>query len=91
MFSVRAQVRRAVGDFGVPISIIVFGALAAVTPDTYTEKLIVPPGLEPTTDRGWVVPVFGVNSDFPYWAILVAIIPAFLVYILVFMETNISQ
>ena len=83
--------RRAVGDFGVPISIVVFGALAAVVPDTYTEKLIVPAGLTPTTHRGWLVPFFGVETDFPFWAALIAVIPAFLVYILVFMETNISQ
>lgn len=66
--------------------------LDAVIPGTYTEKLIVPEGLSPSMpNRNWVVSPFGSNGVFPIWAMLAAVVPALLVYILVFMETHISE
>lgn len=85
------KVRRAVGDFGVPISIVVFGVLACITSHTFSEKLSVPDGLSPSdSTRGWIVSPFD-EGKFPVWAMFAAIIPAILVYILVFMETHISE
>lgn len=80
--------RRALGDFGVPIAIVVMGVLAAVSSSTYTEKLEVPEGLTPSQpNRSWLVPLVPISV----WAMFAAFIPAILVYILVFMETHISE
>ncbi|XP_040169196.1 band 3 anion transport protein-like isoform X7 [Anopheles arabiensis] len=81
--------RRALGDFGVPISIALFVLLDYMIPQVYTEKLSVPEGLSPSdeTRRGWIIPLGGV----PGWMPFVAGIPALLVYILIFMETHISE
>nr|XP_029722115.1 band 3 anion transport protein isoform X5 [Aedes albopictus] len=81
--------RRALGDFGVPISIAIFVLIDYMIPQVYTEKLSVPEGLSPSdeTRRGWIIPLDGV----PGWMPFVAGIPALLVYILIFMETHISE
>uniref|UniRef100_A0A4Y0AYU5 Anion exchange protein n=1 Tax=Anopheles funestus TaxID=62324 RepID=A0A4Y0AYU5_ANOFN len=81
--------RRALGDFGVPISIALFVLLDYMIPEVFTEKLSVPEGLSPSdeTRRGWIIPLGGV----PGWLPFVAGIPALLVYILIFMETHISE
>lgn len=81
--------RRALGDFGVPISIAIFVTISYFVDDVYTEKLHVPEGLSPsdTSKRGWVIPM----NNVPIWLPLAAGIPAILVYILVFMETHISE
>uniref|UniRef100_A0AAG5D3F4 Anion exchange protein n=1 Tax=Anopheles atroparvus TaxID=41427 RepID=A0AAG5D3F4_ANOAO len=81
--------RRALGDFGVPISIALFVMVDFLIPQVYTEKLSVPEGLSPSdqTRRGWVIPLGGV----PGWMPFVAGVPALLVYILIFMETHISE
>ncbi|XP_065074363.1 band 3 anion transport protein isoform X5 [Ochlerotatus camptorhynchus] len=81
--------RRALGDFGVPISIAIFVLVDYMIPQVYTEKLSVPEGLSPSdeTRRGWIIPLGGV----PGWMPFVAGIPALLVYILIFMETHISE
>jgi hypothetical protein len=39
-------VRRALGDFGVPIAIVIMVLLDLIVQDTYTEKLKVPEGLQ---------------------------------------------
>ncbi|XP_035908118.1 band 3 anion transport protein isoform X9 [Anopheles stephensi] len=81
--------RRALGDFGVPISIALFVLVDYMIPEVFTEKLSVPEGLSPSdeTRRGWIIPLGGV----PGWLPFVAGIPALLVYILIFMETHISE
>ena len=40
--------RRALGDFGIPIAILIMVLIDFAIQDTYTEKLDVPDGLEPT-------------------------------------------
>ncbi|KAJ6649122.1 Band 3 anion transport protein [Pseudolycoriella hygida] len=82
-------IRRALGDFGVPISIATFVYLSSLVPQIYTEKLIVPEGLSPTNPnvRSWIIPFNAV----PVWAPFVAAIAALLVYVLIFMETQISE
>ncbi|XP_014613873.1 PREDICTED: anion exchange protein 2 isoform X3 [Polistes canadensis] len=83
--------RRAFGDFGVPISIIVF-VLIDYLAKVQTEKLLVPEGLSPTVaGRNWFVSPGGETRPIPVWMTFACAIPALLVYILVFMETQISE
>ncbi|XP_053971166.1 band 3 anion exchange protein isoform X5 [Hylaeus volcanicus] len=83
--------RRAFGDFGVPISIILF-ALIDFAAMVKTEKLLVPEGLSPTQrGRSWLVSPVGLHKPIPLWMAMACIVPALLVYILVFMETQISE
>ncbi|XP_054012180.1 band 3 anion exchange protein isoform X2 [Hylaeus anthracinus] len=83
--------RRAFGDFGVPISIILF-ALIDFAAMVKTEKLLVPEGLSPTQPgRSWLVSPVGLHKPIPLWMAMACIVPALLVYILVFMETQISE
>lgn len=83
------SIRRAIGDFGVPISIATFVYLSYLIPQIYTEKLLVPEGLSPTNPnvRSWVIPF----NALPIWLPFVSAIAAMLVYVLIFMETQISE
>ena len=87
------QARRALGDFGVPIAIILMVSLDYFTPGVYTEKLKVPEGLSPSAPdvRGWIIPPTGLIRSFPVWVGFASAVPALLVYILLFMETHISE
>ncbi|XP_046401181.1 anion exchange protein 2 isoform X2 [Ischnura elegans] len=80
--------RRALGDFGVPIAIITMVTLDYLIPDTYTEKLMVPEGLSPSRpgSRGWIV-----SPTIEIWVAFAAVVPALLIYILLFMETHICE
>ncbi|XP_015585826.1 band 3 anion transport protein isoform X2 [Cephus cinctus] len=83
--------RRAFGDFGVPISIVLF-AIIDYFANVETEKLQVPDGLVPSDHtRSWFVSPAGKEKAIPLWMALACCVPAFLVYILVFMETQISE
>ncbi|XP_051163308.1 band 3 anion transport protein isoform X3 [Leptopilina boulardi] len=83
--------RRAFGDFGVPISIVLFVFIDYMS-GVKTEKLIVPEGFTPTnTERSWIVSPAGTEKPIPLWIALASCVPALLVYILVFMETQISE
>lgn len=81
--------RRALGDFGVPISITIFVIIDYFIPQVYTEKLSVPEGISPSdpVNRGWLVSLGPVETWLPF----MAGIPALLVYILIFMESHISE
>jgi len=85
--------RRALGDFGVPIALVLMVLLDYVGPGVYTEKLKVPEGLSPSNPsvRGWVISPLGLLTPVPLWVAAVAVVPAMLVYILLFMETHISE
>ncbi|XP_018336032.1 band 3 anion transport protein isoform X2 [Agrilus planipennis] len=84
--------RRALGDFGVPIAIVIMVFLDYLVPQTYTDKLSLPEGLTPSNPeiRGWIINPAGQNG-FPFWIVFAAGIPAMLVYILLFMETHICE
>ncbi|NWX94067.1 B3AT protein, partial [Nothoprocta ornata] len=86
------KVRRLVGDFGVPISIFIMTLVDFFIKDTYTQKLKVPKGLELTngTARGWFIHPLGKNHPFPIWMMFAAVVPALLVFILIFLETQIT-
>ncbi|XP_030081444.1 anion exchange protein 3 isoform X6 [Drosophila hydei] len=81
--------RRALGDFGVPISIAMFVLIDYLVPSVYTEKLVVPEGLSPSdpSRRGWFI---GFNPC-ETWVPFACVVPALLVYILIFMESQISE
>jgi HCO3- transporter family len=81
--------RKFLGDFCVPIAIAIFVVIANFVSEVETEKLSVPDGIEPTLKRDWIVPLWHPNN--PVWLPVVSVIPALLVYILVFMESHISE
>lgn len=103
------NVRRALGDFGVPISIVVMVAIDYAGGDAlHTEKLKVPDGLQVSdpTIRGWMINPLGGNKSeingtvvdngeffypVPAWEIFAGILPAILLYLLLFMETHICE
>ncbi|KAG6446987.1 anion exchange protein 3 isoform X1 [Manduca sexta] len=82
--------RRALGDFGVPIAIVLMVAVSCVVP-VWTETLRVPAGLSPTTPRAWLVAYNPGLETIPLWAALAMALPALMVYIIVFMETHIAE
>ncbi|XP_010018401.1 PREDICTED: anion exchange protein 2, partial [Nestor notabilis] len=86
------QIRRLIGDFGVPIAILVMVLVDYSIQDTYTQKLSVPSGFSVTAPdkRGWVINPLGEKSDFPVWMMVASGLPAILVFILIFMETQIT-
>uniref|UniRef100_A0A4W3JXG7 Anion exchange protein n=1 Tax=Callorhinchus milii TaxID=7868 RepID=A0A4W3JXG7_CALMI len=85
-------VRRVIGDFGVPIAIFLMVMINYFITDVYTQKLSVPHGLSVTSPnkRGWFIHPLGRNRDFPIWMMFASVIPAVLVFILIFMETMIT-
>ncbi|XP_073401617.1 anion exchange protein 3 [Dendrobates tinctorius] len=86
------KARRVIGDFGIPISILVMVFIDYTITDTYTQKLNVPSGLSVTSPgkRGWFIHPMGTSSPFPLWMMFASAIPALLVFILIFMETQIT-
>ncbi|NXH45899.1 B3AT protein, partial [Dicaeum eximium] len=86
------KVRRLLGDFGVPISIFIMALADFFINDTYTQKLSVPKGLQVTnaTARGWFIHPMGDQAPFPIWMMFASVIPALLVFILIFLETQIT-
>jgi len=86
--------RRALGDYGVPLAIVIMVLVDFSTGETYTEKLNVPEGLTVTNPavRGWFIPPWGTEaSPLAVWAIFAAFLPAILLYLLLFMETHICE
>jgi len=57
------------------------------------QKLDVPDGVQPTAPykRGWFVNPLGLKVNLPAWTMFAAIIPALLVFILLFMEAQITR
>ncbi|XP_069010952.1 anion exchange protein 3 [Embiotoca jacksoni] len=87
------KARRVIGDFGIPISILVSVLLDYSVTDTYTQKLNVPSGFSVTSPdkRGWFISPFGDKQPFPTWMMGASVVPALLVFILIFMETQITS
>lgn len=85
--------RRALGDFGVPIAIVIMASLNYFVPNTYTQRLSVPKGFTPSNPqvRGWIVDPTGTLQPIEMWVAFAAGVPALLVYILLFMETHITE
>lgn len=93
MFTFLFKIRRALGDFGVPIAILIMVGVDQAFPAVYTDKLIVPEGLEVTAPekRSWFISPLGIHEMVPIWIPFVSVLPAFLVYLLLFMETSICE
>lgn len=87
------QVRRALGDFGVPISIVLMVLLDILLKDTYTDKLTMPAGIQPSNPavRGWIINPLGENKPLPVWCMFAAGPTSLLLFFLVFLEENICQ
>ncbi|XP_061563559.1 solute carrier family 4 member 1b (Diego blood group) [Cololabis saira] len=86
------KVRRLIGDFGVPIAIFLMIVVDYNIEDTYTQKLVVPKGLMVSNPakRGWLINPFGEHQTFPVWLMFACCIPAMLVFILIFLESQIT-
>ena len=85
------RIRNAIGDFGVPIAILVSVLVDYFVQDVYTDKLEVPYGFQVTdpTKRGWLI--HPIPENFPIWLPFAAFIPALLLYFLMFMGTEINE
>ncbi|XP_030066758.1 anion exchange protein 3 [Microcaecilia unicolor] len=86
------KARRIIGDFGIPISILVMVLVDYAIKDTYTQKLNVSSGLSVTAPQkhGWFIHPLGSRKTFPIWMMFASAVPALLVSILIFMETQIT-
>ncbi|XP_033507426.1 anion exchange protein 2a isoform X2 [Epinephelus lanceolatus] len=86
------RLRRIIGDFGVPIAILIMVLVDYSVEDTYTQKLSVPSGFSVSTPekRGWLISPLGSDGQFPVWMMAASILPAILVFILIFMESQIT-
>ncbi|KAM4533815.1 anion exchange protein 2b isoform 2-T8 [Odontesthes bonariensis] len=86
------RLRRIIGDFGVPIAILIMVLVDYSLEDTYTQKLSVPRGFSVTSPskRGWIISPLGSDGEFPVWMMFACCLPALLVFILIFMETQIT-
>ncbi|VDN06138.1 unnamed protein product [Thelazia callipaeda] len=86
--------RRAIGDFGVLISIAVVASIAHFcVPDPYLQRLEVPDSFNFTNVEARRHGLF-VSAYLPLnqlWVILVALVAALLVFILLFVETEITE
>ncbi|XP_070701522.1 anion exchange protein 2a [Pempheris klunzingeri] len=86
------RLRRIIGDFGVPIAILIMVLVDYSVKDTYTQKLSVPSGFSVSSpeQRGWLISPLGSDGQFPVWMMAASILPAILVFILIFMESQIT-
>uniref|UniRef100_A0A4W5Q971 Anion exchange protein n=1 Tax=Hucho hucho TaxID=62062 RepID=A0A4W5Q971_9TELE len=85
-------IRRMIGDFGVPIAIFFMIAVDITIEDAYTQKLVVPKGLMVSNPnaRGWFIHPLGDKKPFPAWMMGACCVPALLVFILIFLESQIT-
>uniref|UniRef100_A0A3B1K840 Anion exchange protein n=1 Tax=Astyanax mexicanus TaxID=7994 RepID=A0A3B1K840_ASTMX len=85
-------IRRMIGDFGVPIAIFFMIAVDVSIEDAYTQKLVVPQGLtvSNTSARGWIINPMGEKKQFPIWLMFACVVPGLLVFILIFLESQIT-
>uniref|UniRef100_A0A3Q3KPG6 Anion exchange protein n=1 Tax=Mastacembelus armatus TaxID=205130 RepID=A0A3Q3KPG6_9TELE len=81
------KVRSTISDFGVFITIMIM-VLVDYLMGIPSPKLNVPDRFEPTSkNRGWVMDPLGSN---PWWTLVVAVLPALLCTILIFMDQQIT-
>ncbi|XP_053555981.1 band 3 anion transport protein isoform X2 [Bombina bombina] len=86
------KLRRIIGDFGVPIAILIMVLADMFIKDTYTQKLSLPKGLSVSKpmNRTWFINPMGLEETFPIWMMFASVVPALLVFILIFMESQIT-
>ncbi|KAI7803691.1 Solute carrier family 4 [Triplophysa rosa] len=85
-------IRRMIGDFGVPIAIFFVIAVDINIRHAYTQKLVVPKGLTVSNPaaRGWFINPLGEKQPFPIWMMFACVVPGLLVFILIFLESQIT-
>ncbi|XP_069189447.1 electroneutral sodium bicarbonate exchanger 1-like isoform X15 [Procambarus clarkii] len=82
-----AKVRQFISDFAVIIAIVSMSCIDMAI-GIHTPKLDVPSEFKPTWEgRGWIIPPFDGN---PWWTSIVAVVPALLACILLFMDQQIT-
>ena len=81
------------GDFGVPIAIVIMVIIDMLIDETFTEKLKVPVGLQVTLPdkRGWLINPLGQLNPLESWMPIAGLLPAILLYLLLFVETHICE
>lgn len=84
--------RRVMSDFGVPIAMLLMVTINFSTKDVFTQKIRIPRTLRPTKPerQGFFVNPAGVHKTLDIGYIVLGIIPAILVSILIFMETELT-
>jgi hypothetical protein len=87
------KVRNFLGDFSVPIGIMIMVFVDFWAGDVYTTKIQVPSGFQPTNrhERGWVISPFGIKMPFNPWVPVITILPGILVFILMYMTLMICE
>jgi hypothetical protein len=81
------KLRQIISDFAVLIAILLMSGLNSYV-GLNTPKLSVPSDFKPTKeDRDWIVKPFGQNK---WWTIILAILPAIVATILIFMDQQIT-
>ncbi|XP_023223623.1 sodium-driven chloride bicarbonate exchanger-like [Centruroides sculpturatus] len=82
-----SKIRLVISDFSVVIAILLMTVIDLCV-GINTPKLEVPQEFKPTwPKRDWLIPWFGTN---PWWTALVAVLPALLCTILIFMDQQIT-
>ncbi|XP_055921722.1 electroneutral sodium bicarbonate exchanger 1 isoform X3 [Eupeodes corollae] len=83
-----SAVRQFISDFSVIIAIFSMSFLDGIM-NVATPKLEVPHEFKPTLhERGWVIPLFTAKN--PFWTPIIAVFPAMLGTILIFMDQQIT-
>lgn len=84
--------RRLISNLGVLITIIAFVSFDIWMEDDYTPKLIIAKSFTLTapSKRGWMINIMGQKETIKIYYILLAIIPAFLVMVVLFIETEVT-
>ncbi|PAA63561.1 hypothetical protein BOX15_Mlig020841g1 [Macrostomum lignano] len=86
------RVRMVISDFAVMIAIVAMTGLDLLV-GLQTPKLHVPESFSPTLGyetRGWLVSPFGTRNQNPWYSIPLALLPALLATILIFMDQQIT-
>ncbi|XP_076345016.1 band 3 anion transport protein-like isoform X2 [Tachypleus tridentatus] len=88
-----STVRRAIGDFGITIGIVLMVLLDSCVKNVYTQKLSVTEELHHgnTLDCGWFISPLGIVRPIAAWHVLSAFVAALLIFILLFLEIQITE
>ncbi|XP_022249553.1 anion exchange protein 2-like [Limulus polyphemus] len=87
------KVRRAIGDFGVTIAILLMVLLDYFVKNVYTQKLSVTEELHHsyTLEKSWIISPLGLVKPISVRQIFSAFIAALLIFILLFLEIQITE
>ncbi|KAL4216954.1 Anion exchange protein 3 [Mactra antiquata] len=85
--------RRALGDFGIFTAIVCMVLFDYICAGTYTQKLYIPSTFTHSdgTISRWFVNPLGEKEPLQIWLMFVAAIPAFLIFLLLFLESQLTQ